>query len=416
MTSCLFFYDEGNVQVQDCKILPGYGAAPRYFLGMRRKRRNMKAIIIGAGIGGLATAIALQQQGIAVRVYERADALCPLGAGLSLWPNAVHVLDKLGVGDAIRAEMPSLQHSGIYTADGATLSRIAGADMAKRFGTPSIVAHRADLARILAEAAGDVMSYGRAFTHYEQNKDAVVVHLSDGTFDTAQLLIGADGIRSAVRGQMQPKAQPVYRGYAAWRGVTTFPHDVAAARWGETWGRGRRFGLLPLSEGRVYWFAAESRAQNSPPSDHKAHLMRYFGGWAAPVPAVIEATPSDDVLYHDINSLEPLSTWTAGRVVLLGDAAHAMTPDLGQGACQALEDAVVLANTLAGSDDLQAALAAYQRERIPHTKRVQTQAREIGRIGQLGNPLAVAARNGTMQVTPSVVTLTALAPIVGHRV
>jgi FAD-dependent urate hydroxylase len=376
----------------------------------------MKAIVIGAGIGGLTTAVALQRQGSAVRVYERADAPRALGAGLSLWANAVHALAKLGLGEAVRGLGVPAHDTGIFAADGAVLTMSVAEQMTARFGVPSVIAHRADLMQILADAAGDVVTYGRAFTHYEQNNDAVVVHLADGGFDTAQVVIGADGIGSVVRGQMQPSATPVYRGYAAWRGVTPFSHDDVGGKWGETWGRGRRFGLLPLNNGRVYWFATEERAEHSPPNDHKTHLLRYMDGWHGPIPAVLEATPADAVLYHDVSDLKALSSWTDGRVVLLGDAAHAMTPDLGQGACQAIEDAVVLVNALANHDSVGAALAAYQQARLPHTKRVQSQARNVGRVAQLSNPLAVVARNNGMKLTPSDLSLRALDPILGNKV
>lgn len=376
----------------------------------------MKVIVIGAGVGGLATAVALRRHGLAVRVYEQAGAPRADGAGLSLWANAVHALDRLGVGEAVRGLAVPPHDTGIFAANGDLLARTSGAALATRYGAPTIIAHRADLMAVLAEAAGEVVSYGRAFARYEQSRDAVVVHLADGGFDTAQVLVGADGLRSAVRGQVAPAAAPTYRGYAAWRGVAAFPHADAAAAWGETWGHGRRFGLLPLNHERVYWFATEDRAQNSPPTDHAAHLLRGLDGWPAPIPAVVAATPPSAILYHDVYDLEPLSAWTDGRAVLLGDAAHAMTPDMGQGACQALEDAVVLADALAGADDVRAALAAYERARRPHTRRVQAQARNIGRTAQMRNPLAVAARNGGMKLVPVGLSLRALDPILGHRV
>jgi 2-polyprenyl-6-methoxyphenol hydroxylase-like FAD-dependent oxidoreductase len=288
--------------------------------------------------------------------------------------------------------------------------------MAERFGAPTVIAHRADLLALLTEAAGGVVSYEQSFSYYEQNNDAVVVHLADGTFDTAQVLVGADGLRSGVRAQMQPDANPVYRGYAAWRGVADVPYETVDGKWGETWGRGRRFGLLPLNAGRVYWFATEDRAEHTPPADHKAHLLRHWGGWHPSVPAVLEATPSEAILYHDVSDLETLSSWSDGRVTLLGDAAHAMTPDMGQGACQALEDAVVLADALANGADVRAGLAAYQQTRLPHTKRVQSQARNMGRVGQMNNPLAVAARNNGVKLTPMGLSLRALDPILGNRV
>jgi len=132
---------------------------------------------------------------------------------------------------------------------------------------------------------------------------------------------------------MHPQSQPVYRGYPAWRGIPPFTH--AHGIWGESWGRGTRFGIVPLSDERIYWFATANRPANTPPEDHHNALYELFGDWHTPIPALIYATPDSALLYNDIEDFEPLSTWIDGRVVLPGDAAHSMTPNMGQGACQA---------------------------------------------------------------------------------
>jgi 2-polyprenyl-6-methoxyphenol hydroxylase-like FAD-dependent oxidoreductase len=185
----------------------------------------------------------------------------------------------------------------------------------------------------------------------------------------------------------------VYAGYTAYRAVTHF--DLARVQAGEYWGRGARFGIAPLSGGRVYWFATRNAPANTreAPEAMQARLLALFRDWCAPIPDILAATDPAAILHNDIADRPPLAQWRVGRVTLLGDAAHPMTPNLGQGACQALEDAVVLANCLDGATDLSAALQAYERLRIPRTSQIVRQSRRIGQVGQWQHPLACALRD-----------------------
>lgn len=228
----------------------------------------------------------------------------------------------------------------------------------------------------------------------------------DGSSASGAVLVGADGIGSVVRQQMHPGSLPVYRGYPAWRAVLPFDHS--ANKWGETWGKGARFGTVPLSQGRVYWFATANRPANTPPGDHRAELKRLFGQWHEPIPQLIAATPDEAMLYNDISDIEPLNSWVDGRAVLLGDAAHAMTPNMGQGACQAIEDALALADALQSQSSLAGALSAYENRRVAHTRRVVLRSRSIGRMGQLDSSLAVMLRDGMTRLIPSQMTLRGL--------
>ncbi|GLY94986.1 hypothetical protein Acsp02_22410 [Actinoplanes sp. NBRC 103695] len=207
----------------------------------------------------------------------------------------------------------------------------------------------------------------------------------------ADLVVGADGIRSAVREQLWPGvSRPVPIGVTAWRGIApAWRGELPVAI---SWGRGAEFGIVPLEDGRIYWFAAVNATPGTAPSEVDSR----FSTWHEPIPALIAATGT--VLRDELACLDkPLPTYVQGRVVLLGDAAHAMTPNLGQGANQALEDAVVLA-ALAGRADV---AAAYDRERRPRSQQVARASRTIGRFGQqLANPLAVAGRNALMRVVP----------------
>jgi len=218
-------------------------------------------------------------------------------------------------------------------------------------------------------------------------------------------VIGADGIDSTVRTLRWPDSpQPRYAGTTAWRGVTDqpWPGPLAVAI---SWDRGAEFGIVPLGDGRVYWFAAV----NAPAGTRSEGALRQrFSGWHDPIPALLDATAT--VLQHDLRFLPALPTYVRGTVALLGDAAHAMTPNLGQGAAQAMEDAVVLGRCCPADGDLAAGLRAYDLRRRPRSQRIARASYRIGRFGQqLSNPLLVAARNAAMRWTPPKVALRSMA-------
>ncbi len=356
----------------------------------------MKAIVIGAGIGGLAVAIALIRAGHSVRVFERALELAEVGAGLALWPNATRALRGLGVGDAVDALAVSQLGGGIRTWDGELLVNQSGETLRERYGTPTIVAHRVELQQLLARALpAECLHFGAEFQRFEQDEYGVAAHFDNGTVEEADVLIGADGIHSVLRRQLFPASVPRYAGYTAWRGVAPFEHTSTEAFWGESWGAGVRFGLAPLRRGRAYWFCTQNAAEGDlvPVTRRKAHLKELFRGWHHPIETLIDRTPADATLQNDIHDLAPLSAWTCGRVALLGDAAHAMTPNLGQGACQALEDAVALGAALDDANGVSAGLLTYETQRIARANAVLVQSRRIGDIGQWSHPLACALRN-----------------------
>jgi len=325
---------------------------------------SRKAIIIGGGIGGLATAIALKQVGVTVDVFERVTELREVGAGLSLWANAIKALDALGLGTEIRAMALPESGGGIRTPDGRLLMHLTNAQLAAQFGELSIMVHRAELHELLRQHVGQEIRLGMACVGVQPDGHGVIATFHNGEQVRGDLLIGADGIRSIVRDQLHGQQQPTYAGYTAWRGVVSFDHVRLLT--GETWGRGARFGQIPMKGGRVYWFAAHNAPPDQQSNDgEKAELLRIFGDWHAPIRTLIEVTPEADILHNDIYDRPPLRWWGRDRITLLGDAAHPMTPNLGQGACQALEDALVLAKELQANADIPTALRAYEALRIP---------------------------------------------------
>ncbi|WP_369217576.1 FAD-dependent monooxygenase, partial [Streptomyces flavofungini] len=222
------------------------------------------------------------------------------------------------------------------------------------------------------------------------------------------------GLRSAVRGALWPDApEPRYVGYTAWRMVTE-PLAQPPAEGAATWGRGERFGYTALPDGRMYCFATATLPPGTAfGSREHSELLRRFGSWPAPIPALLAAVPEDAVLRHDLYELPPLHTFVRGRAALLGDAAHAMTPNLGQGACQALEDAVTLAHCLDGTSDVPAALRSYDRQRRHRTQMVTRRSARLGRIGQLAWGPAVLARDVAARLAPARATVRSMAPVLG---
>jgi 2-polyprenyl-6-methoxyphenol hydroxylase-like FAD-dependent oxidoreductase len=375
------------------------------------------ATVVGGGIGGLAAAIALRRRGWRVEVLERAGEFTEIGAGISLWPNALRALDALGLADAVRALGAVEVAGGLRDRRGRWLSRTDNAELVRRFGHPLVVLHRAELLRVLARALpADALRPGSEVTAVrdagDPSRGPVVEHR--GGESAADLVVGADGLRSAVRRALWPDAAgPRYAGYTGWRMVTE-PLAEPPAEGAATWGRGARFGYTALPGGRMYCFATASLpaggGTGAGASEH-AELLRRFGAWPDPVPALLAAVPADAVLRHDLYELPPLPSFVRGRVALLGDAAHAMTPNLGQGACQALEDAVTLAHCLDATPDVAAALRSYDRLRRPRTRAVARRSARLGAIGQLGWPPAVLLRDAAARLTPPRATLRSMARV-----
>ncbi|MFF5537901.1 FAD-dependent monooxygenase [Streptomyces cinerochromogenes] len=348
-----------------------------------------RAIVIGGGIGGLAAAAALHLKGWSVTVLERAPALDPVGAAISLAPNALRALDVLGIGEEIRDLAAWQGDGGLRTPGGRWLSRSSAEAAAARFGGPLVLLPRATLVDRLAALLppGTVRTETTASLADpgDRNRPARVTAGEEEL--EADLVVGADGINSRVRTALFPgRPGPVYAGFTTWRLLIPVPGAEFASH--ETWGRGRIWGTHPLGDGRVYAYAAAAApAGERAPDDERAELLRRYGDWHHPIPAVLAAARPADVLRHDVHHLaRPLPAYHAGRTVLLGDAAHAMPPSLGQGGNQAVEDAVVLAHH--GPD-----LAAYTAARLPRTTAIARQAVRVARLSMTGNRAAVAVRN-----------------------
>lgn len=344
----------------------------------------MRAIIIGGGIAGLTAALALEKAGIWSDVYEAAPALRPAGAGISLAVNAMRIYRALGLADLIATEGAEAQWMQITDEHLRPISSSAIGDLRDRYGAGVVLIHRARLQAILLGAIGQGKVHtGKRLKALAQDDKAVMATFEDGSTATADLLIGADGIHSATRSQLFPEVPLRYSGQTCWRGITRFElPDDAKLRQFEAWGGRLRFGCTPVGHGEVYWYAVETAAEggkdDSPALNEE--LSRKFAAFAAPVPALIQATSPDHIIRNDLHDLTPMPLWHRGRALLIGDAAHATTPNMGQGGCQAAEDAFTLGRILQSETDLERAFARFEEVRRPKVNRVVSQSLRIGRV------------------------------------
>ncbi|MFF7231561.1 FAD-dependent monooxygenase [Streptomyces sioyaensis] len=364
------------------------------------------AVVVGAGIGGLAAAAGLTRIGRSVLVLERAAALRTEGAGISLLANAQRSLDELGVGSRVRELAATMLPGGegVRTAGGRRLMKPTDPAFVRRHGLSTAVLPRPDLHRTLRDTvpAARILT-GTEVTGVERRSDAtaLVHYRRNGTPASvpAQVVIAADGLNSRLRRQLWPAAAPpVYSGHSVWRGIAETDREEPG---GTTWGRGQEFGRMPLADGRVYWYAVANTPEGERHMDEHAEVVRRFGTWHRPLPDLLGRTPPGAVRHDDIFELPlPLPPFVSGRTALLGDAAHAMTSDLGQGACQALEDAVVLCAALAAHPDTEQALADYDARRRPRAQAIVAASHRVGHMKLRERWWQVLMRNALTTLAP----------------
>lgn len=356
--------------------------------------------IIGGGIGGVAAGVALHRAGIDVTIYERTPVLGEVGAGMMLWPNATRVLKALALLEKVAAVSGASNHFVVRASSGKILMEIP----LGQFDVPALCARRADLldALISGLPAGKIL-LDHHFESFERRKRGVAVHFDGGVSAEHDVVIGADGIRSRVRSQLLGAHEPIYRGYMVWRGLARLPGTVPSSCNSETWGRGKRFGILNTGRDRFTWYATANTAKDhiDSPDGPQRELLRSFSGWHEPVERLIAATPEATILKKGAYDLDPLERWGAGRIMLLGDAAHPCTPNLGQGGCMAIEDALVLAKCLQNEPSPELALRHYESKRRKRTRHVQQRSLLMGHIGQWENRLVIGGREVVTSILPA---------------
>ncbi|WP_078315866.1 FAD-dependent monooxygenase [Mycobacterium sp. D16Q16] len=343
----------------------------------------MRIAVIGGGLGGLTATISLSQAGHEVTLFEQRERFTEVGCGISVWPNAMRALDELGLGAEVRAH-------GVHHCSGAFLTRAGerlfepGARYFEAFGDTCVV-HRKELVGILARAVPpEKTALGTKVTGVGLDGEVV----ADGERHLFDLVIGADGLHSVTRRALWPEARPPrYTGYSITRFVTVPLGDQQPRSQLELWGDRARFGYFPMSGGRAYCYGFQPAESGNPNLS-----LDPFRQFPAPVAHLLDSVGPEGVLQHDSYDLPNLETFVKGKVALLGDAAHAMTPNIGQGACQALEDAVTLARVYPD-------MRAYDRLRRRRTQRIARDSRRLGAMGLVSHPLLTPLRDVAMRTT-----------------
>lgn len=359
--------------------------------------------IIGGGIGGLTAAIALRRYGFDAQVFEQAPALLDLGAAIAIWPNAMRALQHLDLAETVLAKAGVIKQIRWLTPEGKTLNAV---DI-DNFAAPAVAIHRADLQGILLQSLpSSIVKLGYNFLNEQGRIDYNTVSFTNSHSIDCRFLIGADGIHSDVRNYISDQDTPKFHGYIVWRGISSvIPEQISPDAAMELQGRGKRFGVGPVGNGRVGWWAAANASHENATgkeSVHDAHceLLDLFDGWYSPVLDLVQATTT--ILRTEASDRPSTTTWGRGRMTLLGDAIHPTTPNLGQGGCMAIEDAVVLTKCFEKYGLTDSALRAYERVRYARTAAITFASRVYGQIGQWENPLATDARRRVISVVPHV--------------
>lgn len=356
-----------------------------------------KIIIIGGGIGGVATAISLSRAGLEPIVYERTSQLREVGAGIALWANATHVLKNLGLlEEAVRVGylITNYQFNSQYGKELVNVS-IDG------FELPVIGIHRAQLHQLLwRNVPNERFMLGETFEQFERKNNQVHAYFASGLRVEGDALIGADGLRSRVRTIILGNEPPIYRNFKTWRGLTDYvPSRYRSGYIQEFLGRGKGFGFMMLGKEKMYWYAAATAPEAQPDAaiGRKKELEAMYQDWFPTIPELIAATDEANILTTDLYDRPPTQLWSQQNITLLGDAAHPMLPTMGQGACTALEDAYVIAKCLREQPNPIVAFQQYESLRFPRTKAIVEQSLRAGRMGELNHPFGVVVRNTFMK-------------------
>jgi 2-polyprenyl-6-methoxyphenol hydroxylase-like FAD-dependent oxidoreductase len=363
-----------------------------------------RVVVIGGGIGGLSVAIGLRRYGIEADVYERRTAVEKIeaGAGMVLWHNAVRALQQIDVAPHLAPIADALEFAEWQSSRGPRLAHWDVKGMTETLGAPTYGIRRANLHKVLAaQLPESALHLSMNCTGFTQDANGATATFEDGTEVQADVLIGADGINSAIRGQLLGKEDPRYAGYTLWFGVVEpGATDPLPPSFHEIAGPGARFFSFPVGEGRSYWSAVRNAAAggHDPASGPMGTLLETFKGWPDPVERLLKATDESTIARRDIVDRKPVTSWSQGRVVLMGDSAHPITFNLGQGAAQAIESAVVLSDRLGQAADIPTAIREFEDQRHKRTASFSNRAYQIGNMGRWTNPVACRFREGVMRI------------------
>jgi 2-polyprenyl-6-methoxyphenol hydroxylase-like FAD-dependent oxidoreductase len=362
-----------------------------------------EATILGAGIAGLTTAIALNQMGIETLIYEAAPNIKVIGAGLGLGANAIMAFDRLGIKDEVIARGRIIPSFSILDQNGRIITRTNSERISAKYGVDNFTIHRAELHHLLLSKINpQSICINKKAINIEREGDRSKIYFQDGTIHETDFLIVADGIHSVIRKKLVPDSEPRYAGYTCWRAVIDNT-NLNLNETSETWGAGKRFGIVPLANNKIYWFACtnalkgDDRFKRFKISD----LQNHFKDFHEPIPSILSETKNEDLIWGDIMDLKPLDKFAFQNVLLIGDAGHATTPNLGQGACQAIEDGVVLAQELKKETNIAIAFKNFERRRMRRVHYITNTSARVGQVAQWEKSYAVVFRNFLFRRIPT---------------
>jgi 2-polyprenyl-6-methoxyphenol hydroxylase-like FAD-dependent oxidoreductase len=371
----------------------------------------MKILIIGGGIGGLTTALACQHFKIDYEVFEAAPEIREVGAGIWVPPNAMQVMHRLGLSDVMKTTGKELESISVGGPTGKVWYTLHSSDVVPKFGFGTIAIHRARLQKALHAALDPSKVHtGKRLKDFTATPDKVVATFEDGSQATGNCLIGADGLKSQIRKQLFGDMPLRYSGQTCWRGIVEhqLPREVRGAM-RELWGKlpGQRFAYSQITDKEVYYYGTlgTPAGETDQPGKTKNTLLRNFSSFGKTAIDIIADIDPAKVIRTDLFDLKPISTWTKENVALLGDAAHATTPNLGQGGAQAIEDAFVLVSELKDMPgNIPAAFQRYQHKRIKKAHYIVNTSWRFGQITNMRNPVGIAMRNWIIRSTPASIT------------
>ena len=355
--------------------------------------------IIGAGLAGLTAAIALNNIGIKTQVFEARKEIDSEGAGLGLGVNAIKAFEVLGIDLDVIQKGRIIPTFTVYDQFGKIITKT---DFTQVSIIGNFAIHRSKLHQILlSKLDSSTIHFGKKVKSFETTDFAVKLIFEDGSTYFSNYVIVADGLHSRMRQMLMPDSKIRYAGYSCWRAIVkNCSHGIDQSF--ETWGSSGRVGIVPLLNNDLYWFACINATESNLclKSYQVSDLHNHFKTYHSPIPNIIEQTNNTDIIYHDICDIEPLNQFTFGRIVLIGDAAHASTPNMGQGACQAIEDAVIIAQCLSQDADYEQAFQTFEKLRLKRTTWITETSMKIGRIAQLENQHLIKLRNAVLRSMP----------------
>ena len=366
--------------------------------------------IIGGGIAGLTFSLCLPYDAFTCSVFEKSDTLSEVGAAISIFPNALCVMDELGLLREVLEVSGQMNTAFLKDSRGNILSKSS-----IHSDYPVVCIHRKDLHQILRKHTTAELHAGHEVTSVSNLPDGkVAVKFVHGETKTFDAVIGADGIHSVTRQQIVGDGKPIFSGYNIWRGVVSTDYQIGYGS--ETYGRGQRVGIVPIKKGVYGWWATlnEDFMKDDQPEGSRRKLARLFGDWHHPIPEFIEHT--ETILKNSLGDRKIVKGWSQGNITLLGDAAHPTTPNLGQGGCIAIEGAYILAKSICKYGIGKEAFDRYEALQYPRAKLIVNESLKLGKMGQLDNPILTTIRNFLFKITPSSIVVRMISRYFSYRV